>query len=315
MENICFYFILFLIIFIISGILYECFHKFTFFENNLGNNKFFINKTSSEYYDYLFNSIENDYYNISLIYNKSYNSIKIKHKSYRKNSKDSIICILGVLANEKGLKIADSMLQWLLPEYDVYCVYQKYPGILYEYPALRFAQWFSLFFNISVILYVHTKGAFNQNSVQAKIRTIWRHEFTNPRKDIYIQLLEKNIFDITLPFRSGKCTWFNGMFISKRAFNLTNTIQYVSNRFHYESLFGSKYPSLPIRFKGILNDKASPKEAIFDSIRFADIFDKIRKNNKSKSIKELLVLIVLYLIFICLKKLYHLKRNIIKLFF
>ena len=305
MEKICFYFILFQIILIIFGILHECFHKFTFFDNNLGNNKFFTNKTSNEYYDYLFDSIENDYYNISLIYNKSYNSIKIKHKSYRKNSKDSIICILGVLANEKGLKIADSMLQWLLPEYDVYCVYQKYPGILYEYPALRFAQWFSLLFNISVVLYVHTKGAFNQNSSQARIRTIWRHEFTNPRKDIYIQLLKKNMFDIALPFRAGKCTWFNGMFISKRAFNLTKTIQYESNRFHYESLFGSKYPSIPIRFKGILNDKAVPKEAIFDSIRFADIFGKIRKNNKSKNIKELLVLIVVYLIFICLKKLYH----------
>ena len=105
------------------------------------------------------------------------------------------------------------------------------------------------------------------------------------------------------------------MFISKRAFNLTNTIQYKSNRWHYESLFGSKYSSIPIRFKGILNDKATPGEAVFDSIRFADIFNKIRKNNKSKNIKELLVLIVLYLIFICLKKLYHLIRNIIKLFF
>ena len=83
------------------------------------------------------------------------------------------------------------------------------------------------------------------------------------------------------------------MFISKRAFNLTNTIQYESNRFHYESLFQSKYPSIPIRFKGILNDKATPGEAIFDSIHFADIFDKIRKNNKSKNIKELLVLIVI----------------------
>ena len=250
-----------------------------------------------------------------MIYNKSYNSIKIKHKSYRKNSNDSIICILGVLANEKGLKIADSMLQWLLPKYDVYCVYQKYPGILYEYPALRFAQWFSLLFNISVVLYVHTKGAFNQNSGQAEIRTIWRHEFTNPRKNIYIQLLEKNIFDIALPFRADICTWFNGMFISKRAFNLTNTIQYESNRFHYESLFQSKYPSIPIRFKGILNDKATPKEAVFDTVRLADIFDKERKNNKSKNIKELLVLIALYLIFICLKKLYHSKKNIIKLFF
>jgi hypothetical protein len=33
------------------------------------------------------------------------------------------------------------MLEWLLPEYDVYCVYQKYPGILYEYPAIRFAKY------------------------------------------------------------------------------------------------------------------------------------------------------------------------------
>ena len=105
------------------------------------------------------------------------------------------------------------------------------------------------------------------------------------------------------------------MFISKRAFNLTNIIQYKNNRFIYESLFGSKYPSIPIRFKGILNDKATPGEAIFDSIRFADIFNKIRKNNKSKNIKELLVLIVLYLILICLKKLYQSKKNIIKLFF
>ena len=100
------------------------------------------------------------------------------------------------------------------------------------------------------------------------------------------------------------------MFISKRAFNLTNTMQYKSNRWHYESLFESKYPSIPIRFKGILNDKATPKEAVYDSIRFADIFNKIRKNNKSKNIKDLLVLIVLYLIFIYLKKLYHSKKKL-----
>ena len=105
------------------------------------------------------------------------------------------------------------------------------------------------------------------------------------------------------------------MFISNRAFNLTNTIQYENNKFHYEGLFGSKYPSIPIRFKGILNDKATPKEAIFDSIHFADIFNKKRKNYKLKNNKELLVLIVLYLIFICLKKLYQSKKNIIKLFF
>ena len=101
------------------------------------------------------------------------------------------------------------------------------------------------------------------------------------------------------------------MFISKRAFNLINTIQYESNRWHYEGLFGSKYPSIPIRFKGILNDKAIPGEASFDIAHFADIFNKKRKNYKLKNNKELLVLIVLYLIFICLKKLYHSKKKIL----
>ena len=310
-ENNRFYIIIIEIILTISVIFYECLHKFTFIENIIWNNKSFTNKLSIEYYDYLFNSIEYDYYNLCFIYNKSYNSIKIKHKSYRKNSYHSIICIFGILVNEKGLEIADSMLQWLLPEYDVYCVYQKYPGTLYEYPALRFAQWFSLMFNISVVLYVHTKGAFNQNKGQAKIRTIWRHEFTKPRKDIYIQLLEKNIFDIVLPIRKGRCTWFNGMFISKRAFNLTDNIQYENNRWHYEGLFASKYPSIPIRFKGILKDKASPKEAIFYSKHYGNIFNKIRMDNKSRNIKDLIILIGLSLTCICLKLLYHFKKNII----
>ena len=78
-----------------------------------------------------------------MIYNFSSNSIKIKHKSNGKNITNPIVCIFGVLANEKGLEIEKSMLQWLLPEYDVYCIYQKYPGKLFEYPALRFAQWIS----------------------------------------------------------------------------------------------------------------------------------------------------------------------------
>ena len=72
------------------------------------------------------------------------------------------------------------MLNWLLPEYDVYCVYQKYPGIMYEYPALRFAQWLSLNYNKKIILYVHTKGSFNYNDFQDKVRFVWKHEFTKP---------------------------------------------------------------------------------------------------------------------------------------
>ena len=109
----------------------------------LSNKTIVTNKFNSTYYDLLFNSIEYDYYNLSMIYNFSSNSIKIKHKSNGKNIINKIVCIFGVLANEKGLEIEKSMLQWLLPEYDVYCIYQKYPGKLFEYPALRFAQWIS----------------------------------------------------------------------------------------------------------------------------------------------------------------------------
>ena len=76
------------------------------------------------------------------------------------------------------------MLKWLLPEYDVYCVYQKFPGILYEYPALRFAQWFIIKYHKSFILYIHSKGAFRQFKGQENVIKLWKHEFTSPRKYI-----------------------------------------------------------------------------------------------------------------------------------
>ena len=137
--------------------------------------------SEKNHYDLLFNSIESDFYNFSAIYNKSFNSVKIKHKS-NKNLYNKIICIFGVLVNDEGLKIEKNMLEWLSPEYDIYCIYQKYPGILYEYPAFRFAQWFSIIHNISIVLYIHTKGAYHKSRLQDDVIDLWKHEFTNPRK-------------------------------------------------------------------------------------------------------------------------------------
>ena len=230
-------------------------------KTNLNIKEKIMNKTQEIYYDTLFDSIDYDYYNLSLIYNKSYNSIKIKHKS-KIHSSLKEICILGVLCNDKGLEIENSMLNWLLPEYDVYCVYQKYPGIFYEYPALRFAQWFSQIKKIEIILYVHTKGAFHYGDIQKLVIDLWKHEFTNRRKKIYINLLKNNFFDVSLPFRFGICTWYNGMFISNRAFNLINEIEYKPNeRHYYESLFRSSNKiKNSIRFKGVLNDNILPSD-------------------------------------------------------
>lgn len=263
-----------------------------------------VTRKNIEYYDFLFNTIEYDYYNLSLIYNNSYNTIKIKHLTHKKHSSNSIVCIFGILVNDKGIEIQKSMLKWLLPEYDVYCIYQKYPGCLYEYPALRFAQWFTIMFNISYILYVHTKGAFNQNTNHEEVRALWKHEFNKPRNIIYTQFLEKNIYDITLPFRSGICTWYNGMFISYRAFNSIDTIKYYyNNRFYYESLFRpSSKTSTNIRFKGILNDSIfSSSDVLFENNKFLRYFRIIANKKKSETIREFMIFVFLFIIIIFLK--------------
>ena len=82
-------------------------------------------------------------------------------------------CVLGVLKSSRGLQIKDEMLSWLLNEYNVYCVEQEMPGKLFEYPALRFAQWLCTEKGCDDVLYVHTKGAGRPSDVQKKIRKMW----------------------------------------------------------------------------------------------------------------------------------------------
>ena len=257
-------------------------------------------------YDNIFNSIESDSYNLSLIYNYSYNqfynTIKIKHKS--KNYKSNkILCILGVLANENGITISNIMLEWLIPEYDVYCVYQKYPGVLYEYPALRFAQWFALKHKKPITLYIHTKGAFNNNSFQNTVREVWKHEFTRPYSKIYTKLIENNITDISLPFRSSHCTWYNGMFISYRAFNSIKDIPYYKDilRHYYECLtfLNLKYLNTKIRFKGVLFDCISSPQVVGITPLLARYFrlTKHLEVNKQKDYNIFFFLLILMFVF------------------
>lgn len=262
-------------------------------------NKNNLNKTQILYYEKLFNSIEYDYYNLSLIYNNPNISIKIKHKS-NKNIFNKVICIFGILVNDQGLLIENSMLNWLIPEYDVYCIYQKYPGILFEYPALRFAQWFSKKNNISFILYIHTKGAYNKNKIQEQIRLTWKHEFTNPRNKIYINLIKNNLTDIASPFRYKKMTWYNGMFISLKAFKLIPIIQIYKNRYYYESLFKINNN---IRFKGILNDSISIYNVSYQNSLFARYFAEIDKKNNNNTILLCYSSIIIIII------IFHIKRK------
>lgn len=290
-----------LLIYIIPKTYHHDIHKcLKIYSNNHSSD----NKNNDNYFECLFDSIKYDNYNLSLIYDNTYKSIKIKHILNKNNQKNNLICIFGVLVNDKGLEIEKSMLEWLLPEYNVYCVYQKYPGNLYEYPALRFAQWFSKMYNISIILYVHTKGSFYQHNFQNDIISLWKHEFTNPRNNIYIELLKKNLSDVTLPFRSGICTWYNGMFISNRAFNSIDTIAYRKNdRFFYESLFRtSEVKKINIRIKGILNDTIKLSEdVLFQNQKYLYYFNAVKINEKKKIINTIIIKSLLLLFIILIK--------------
>lgn len=270
------------------------------------------NYNNNFYYENLFALIDCDDYNLSLIYNKFYNSIKIKHKSKIVTSKKKSefnhsrkeICILGVLCNDEGMKIEKSLLNWLIPEYDVYCVYQKYPGILYEYPALRFAQWFSQVYNISIILYVHTKGAYNKGEHQEITRALWKHEFTKNNKKKYIQLLNNNFCDVALPFRFGSSTFFNGMFISKRAFNLINEIDYYpNNRWHYESLFRKTNKlNFSIRLKGVISDNILPNQL------YSEIKRILNKSERKPIILGKVAIILTFEVFLFYLKVINLTK-------
>ena len=213
----------------------------------------FFKEIQNDLNDILFNSIIGDNYNLSSIYHYNYDNIKIKHLS--QNVTNKITCILGVLVNDNGIKIEKELIDWLLPEYDIYSVYQKYPGILYEYPALRFAQWIINTLNKTILLYLHTKGAFYPSINQLYIRKLWRNEFLQPRNHLYIQFILNNKTDISVPFRKDVCTWFNGMFISKRAFNLIPEVPISKIRYFYE---GGLFYVANMRIKGIINDNQSP---------------------------------------------------------
>lgn len=251
----------------------------------------------------LFDSIKGDFYNLTTIFLYNYTNIKIKRQALNKNN--SLVCVFGILVNYNGLKIEKEMTDWLLPEYEVYKIYQKYPGRLYEYPALRFAQWLTEKKNISFILYLHTKGATHKEMMGglAILRKFWKNEFTKPRNKIYISNIVNNVADITTPLSNKAITWYNGMYISRRAFQL-RFIQPSKNRFIYEFYFSN--PS--IRIKGIVAENCkwplSYLNAFNKNINSSQIRNKelkkivfLGQNNKIKEIDN--IILIFYLLFVC----------------
>ncbi len=144
-----------------------------------------------------------------------------------------ITCVLGVLANEAGLQIQQEMFKWIYKFYNIISVTQDAPGTLYEYPAIRFAQWYSIQNNMP-ILYLHTKGAFNQTPIQNTIRNMWQFEFS-VYHDWYVEnAMTLNDF-VGCPFTDGQSTWFNGWVANTSAFSHINKIPISTDRYTYET--------------------------------------------------------------------------------
>ena len=209
-------------------------------------------------------------FNLSQIYPKNIiklNTIKIYHKT--KNSEYKPLCVFGVLENGNGLKIEKEMLEWLIPNYNIYIVYQKNPGKLYEYPALRFAQWLIKKKNKDFLLYLHSKGASHPNrskNIQIIVRKLWEHEFSGNNKNKYINSILTNKTDVATLFTYGrKKTWFNGFFISNRAFDIIGKIK-IKKRMYYERMF----VNTKVRVLGILSNKVRNSHAA--ARKFYNIF-------------------------------------------
>ena len=186
------------------------------------------------------------------------NKIKILHKTI--NSLNKTLCVFGVLENKNGKKIEKEMLEWLIPNYNVYIVYQKFPGIFFEYPAIKFAQYLINKKNEKLLLYIHTKGAFypKRGNIQRVVRQLWKYEFSGKNKNKYILPILNNQTDVTTMF-SGikKITWFNGFFASQRAFRIIKNK--LKKRFKKRHKYEILFKKTKVRVLGIIKNNANRK--------------------------------------------------------
>ncbi|MCF0125065.1 MAG: hypothetical protein HUJ68_04800 [Clostridia bacterium] len=163
------------------------------------------------------------------------------------DKESDIICVIGCLKTNKGMQILDSLKSWT-KMFKTYIVYQELPGDMFEYPALKFAKDISKIYN-KPVLYLHTKGAVNDNIYADAVRQIWKSVFID-KYDECVKKLNEN-YDIVCPFTADKnhITWYNGFIASTNAWDKIN-IEPSSNRFIYEMLFNG----VDVKSFGILNN-------------------------------------------------------------
>lgn len=172
----------------------------------------------------------------------------IEIEEFNKNDTDCI-CVIGCLFNENGKKILNELLSWTTLKYHTYIVYQKMPGNLYEYPALKFAKDISKLYN-KPVLYIHTKGAYYNRKESPYIRNIWKELFYSRYNYCYEKIKDSNT--LCCPYTGKtKIPWYNGFIASTSAWDSID-LKYNANRFYYEDRLWNK---TNVNFIGYFNDK------------------------------------------------------------
>lgn len=185
-----------------------------------------------------------------------------------------MICILGCLDNEEGLKICQEMRSWLDKEHAVFVVHQAPPGSKFEYPAIKCVLDTAISLN-EPVLYLHTKGAGNKIPVNYKtammapgvnypkdakpedcqrvVRMMWEKEFTGENLKKYLMTLDTDKPTVACPLTGKeKLTWNNGWIINTAgAKELLKTFHLDTNRWYYEHMFRNTN----IDVIGIVSDK------------------------------------------------------------
>lgn len=198
--------------------------------------------------------------------------------------------ILGVLKTEHGLAIKDEILL-NLNMHDFTIIEQEPPGIQYEFPALKCAIELSIKIN-KPILYLHTKGAFNEippipknpeiqsmatfippnatlKDWQPCVRKMWYHEF-GKNIDKYIEAVKGDEPIVACPYTgSCKATWLNGFIMnSAAAKEIQKIFKFTTNRYWYEFMFSE---CKTVQIKGLIyntNDKAEIYKSIWSFIDY-----------------------------------------------
>lgn len=157
------------------------------------------------------------------------------------------ICVFGIVNNEFGLKIAQEMLEWLEPIYEIHKIYHD--GSQFEYPALKYLQELCIKTK-QPCLYIHTKGAFNRPELSQTVRDMWKKEFSK-NYETYFKLVDRPFAAVACPFTgSDKTTWYNGFVTNAKAMEEIPEIT-PGNRMKFERLFIGQKPQV---FGVIRND-------------------------------------------------------------